>query len=62
MLYKPDEAARLLGIGRSKVYELLAADELESVKVGSARRIPAAALEEFVARLRDESREPQPAA
>ncbi len=43
------EAARELGISRSKVYELLADGELPSVRIGRTRRIAVAALEEFVA-------------
>lgn len=52
LLVSPVEAARRLGIGRSKVYELLSSGELESVHIGSRRLIPADALEAFVARLR----------
>jgi excisionase family DNA binding protein len=43
------EAARELGISRSKVYELLADGELPSVRIGRTRRIAVTALEEFVA-------------
>lgn len=46
------EAARLLGVGRSTTYELLAAGELESVHIGRCRRVPVAAVEDFVATLR----------
>jgi excisionase family DNA binding protein len=42
------EAARELGISRSKVYELLADGELPSVRIGRTRRISVTALEEFV--------------
>lgn len=51
LLLTPVEAARGLGIGRTKVYELMAAGALRSVKIGRARRVPASALAEFVARL-----------
>ena len=51
LLLTPVEAARVLGIGRTKVYELMAAGTLGSVKIGAARRVPAQALAEFVARL-----------
>lgn len=47
------EAARHLGISRSKLYELLADGELSSVRIGRTRRITVAALEEFVARHTD---------
>jgi excisionase family DNA binding protein len=45
ILLTPTEAARALGIGRSKLYELLQAGDLESVHIGACRRIPAQALE-----------------
>lgn len=51
LLLTPVEAARALGIGRTKVYELMAGGVLRSVKIGTARRVPADALGEFVARL-----------
>ncbi len=52
LLLKPEEAADLLGIGRSKLYELLAQGAVDSVRIGGSRRVPRAALEEFVERLR----------
>jgi len=52
LLLTPEEAAELLGIGRTKVYELMLTNALESVKIGTARRIPTDALTEFVATLR----------
>jgi len=42
------EAARELGISRSKLYELLAEGELPSVRIGRTRRIAVTALDEFV--------------
>ena len=42
----------MLGIGRSKLYELLAAGEIESVLIGSARRVPMKGLHDYVERLR----------
>ena len=52
LLLTPAEAAELLGLGRSTVYELLASGELESICIGRARRIPRDALDGYVARLR----------
>ena len=49
LLYRPEEAAELLALSRTKVYELVAAGELISCKIGKARRIPASALEAFIA-------------
>ena len=50
LLLKPEDAAQMLSLGRSKLYELLAAGELPVVKVGRATRIPAAAVREWVER------------
>ena len=54
LLLSPAQAARALGIGRSSLYKLLAAGDLESVRIGACRRVPADALLQVVARLRDE--------
>ena len=51
LLLRPAEAAKRLGIGRTKVYELMRSGELRSVKIGAARRVSATALAEFVAAL-----------
>lgn len=53
LLLKPEEAADLLSVGRSKFYELLLAGVIESVRIGSCRRVPLVALQDFVARLRE---------
>jgi len=52
LLLTPTEAATVLGIGRSKVYELMRAGTLASVRIDTCRRIPAAELEALVVRLR----------
>jgi excisionase family DNA binding protein len=41
-------AARMLGLGRTKIYELLDTGELASVKVGRARLIVVSSLREFI--------------
>jgi excisionase family DNA binding protein len=46
---KVDEAAIYLGLGRTKIYALIAAGRLESMKIDGARRIPVAAIETFLA-------------
>lgn len=51
LLLKPEEAAEVLSIGRSKVYELIGTGELASVRIGASRRVPAEALAEFVSQL-----------
>jgi excisionase family DNA binding protein len=48
LLVTPEEAAVILRIGRSTVYELIARGELESVKIGRCRRIPRESLTAYV--------------
>jgi len=50
LLLKPSEAGARLGLGRSKMYEMLASGELPSIRLGRAIRIPAKALDEWVER------------
>ena len=40
LLLTPIEAATALGIGRSKVYELMQTGQLQSVHIGACRRVP----------------------
>lgn len=47
-----EEAAELLGIGRTLMYALVAAGEVESVRIGRLRRIPRDALVVYVEGLR----------
>jgi excisionase family DNA binding protein len=42
------EACRLTGIGRSKLYELIATGDIEIVKVGAITLIPTTSLERFL--------------
>ena len=51
LLLTPIEAARVLGIGRSKLYELMNAEIIPSVRIGACRRISAQELSAFVAGL-----------
>jgi excisionase family DNA binding protein len=51
LLVPPDEAAVILSLGRTKVFELMATGHLPSVRIGSSRRIPVSALERFVEQL-----------
>jgi excisionase family DNA binding protein len=46
-------AAKLLGVSRSKLYELLGEGALPTVRIGRSRRIAIAYLEAFVGRCRD---------
>jgi excisionase family DNA binding protein len=56
LLVRPEDSAIALGIGRTKVYELMRSGTLRSVKIGGLRRIPAMALADFVAKLEERER------
>lgn len=47
-----NDAARMIGVGRTKLYELIAAGEIETVKLGKATRITTASLHDLVRRQR----------
>ncbi len=46
------DAAQMLGIGKTKIYELIAAREIEALKLGSATLIAVGSLEAFIERQR----------
>ncbi len=50
LLVRVEEAARMLSLSRSTIYEMLDSGELPSVRRGTARRIPVTALRAWVAR------------
>ena len=54
LLLTVPEAAEALAISRSKLYELLAAGPVRSVRIDGSRRVPVEALETYVARLLDQ--------
>lgn len=47
-----NDAARMIGIGRTKLYELISSGELETVKIGKATRITTDSLHRLVERHR----------
>lgn len=53
LLLTPEDAAELLSIGRSKVYELMGDGRLASVRIDASRRVPMSALVEFVESLQE---------
>lgn len=53
LLLTPEQAADALGIGRSRVYELMRDRRLRSVKIGRSRRIPYTNLLDFVQHLEE---------
>ncbi|HKY14104.1 MAG TPA: helix-turn-helix domain-containing protein [Microthrixaceae bacterium] len=48
LLVRVTEAARRLGIGRTKTYELISDGRLEVVRIDGAVRVPVEAIEQFV--------------
>jgi excisionase family DNA binding protein len=60
VLLTVEEAAEQLGIGRTLAYKLVKHGEIESVRIGRLRRIPADAVHEYARRLA--TSQPRPAA
>jgi len=55
LMYRPAEAARMLGVGRTIVFRLIKTGRLRSVKLGGNRFISADALRAFVRELEQEA-------
>ena len=51
-LLSVDEAADMLGIGRSRLYDEIAAGRLRSLRVGRRRLVPSGAIGEYIAEAR----------
>ena len=47
-----EQAAKFLGVGRTLMYSLVMAGEIESVTIGRLRRVPTEAITAYVNRLR----------
>jgi len=56
LLVSVEQAAGLLGIGRTTLYELIRRGDVRPIRIGRCVRIPRRELEEFVERLVGESR------
>ena len=48
ILLRPSEVAEAVGVGRSKVYELIASGAIPSVRLGGCVRVPVASLERWI--------------
>ena len=48
------DAARMLSIGRTAAWELVRKQKIKSVKIGRTRRVPIAAIQDYIARLMDD--------
>ena len=51
LLVPVNEAMQSLGVGRTKLYQLISEREIELVKIGTRSLITVASLEAFVARI-----------
>lgn len=49
LLVKPLEAARLIGVGKNVLYQLLAQGEIRSIKLGHSRLVPVTELRRWIA-------------
>jgi excisionase family DNA binding protein len=56
LLYRPEEAAEVLGISRSTVYEEIRTGRLQSVRIGRRRLVPPEYIAEYVELLKREMR------
>jgi len=48
ILYTPAQTARIMGISRSQVYNLLNSGELNSIHIGRSRRIARKHVQDFI--------------
>lgn len=53
----PADGARIIGVGRTKFYELLNSGALRSFKVGNRRLVTMTTLREYVAKLEAEAQQ-----
>ncbi len=49
LLLRVEEAARLIGMGKSKTWDLVNRGDIPSIKIGKSRRVPLAALQRWIA-------------
>ncbi len=54
-LHNIERAQERLGVGRSKIFQLIASGELRSVRVGRRRLIPEQAIVDFITRLDEQA-------
>ena len=48
-LYRVEEVAEVLNVGRTKVFDLIRSGQLASVKVGGSRRVTEQAIDDYQA-------------
>jgi excisionase family DNA binding protein len=49
LLLRPAEAAEMLAVSRSRVYELISAGVIPHIRIGGSLRVPVAELDRWVA-------------
>jgi excisionase family DNA binding protein len=54
-LYRVEEVAEVLNVGRTKVFDLIRSGQLASVKVGGSRRVTEQAIDDYIDRLCQDS-------
>lgn len=54
-LYRVEQVAEVLNVGRTKVFDLIRSGQLASVKVGGSRRVTEQAIDDYIGRLCHES-------
>lgn len=57
LLLTPSEAAKVLSISRSKLYELIGQGRLSTVQIDASRRVPAQELVAFIQHLQHKQAE-----
>lgn len=50
LLLTPEEVAQAVHVSRARLYELLARDEIKSLKIGRSRRVPVAEVQRWIDR------------
>jgi excisionase family DNA binding protein len=58
LLYRVNEAAEILGMSKSKAYEMIAGGELPYIRVRDSIRIPRADLELWIEQRKEDARQP----
>jgi excisionase family DNA binding protein len=58
LLLTPEQVARALAIGRTRVYELMASGALPSIRLGRSRRVACHVLDRYVEELCTSAEEP----
>lgn len=51
MLFNANQVAKIMGVSRSQVYNLMNSGQLRSVSIGRSRRVTNAQMQDFIATL-----------